>query len=153
MQENASLAESLASLSEANRIRLLADLTEHEAEALLNDWRFWARPKQLAPPGDWTTWLVLAGRGFGKTRCGAEWVRAKACGKTPFGPGTARRIALVAETAHTQQAGCYRGALKSQHHHTDIIRRFGQYPHRNQILGRDNTDAEVAFLAGPGSSF
>jgi len=42
---------------------------------------------------------VLAGRGFGKTRCGAEWVRASVCGKTPLGAGTCRRVALVAETA------------------------------------------------------
>lgn len=44
-----------------------------------NEWRFhWemqARWPQLAPPGDWRTWLILAGRGFGKTRAGAEWVR------------------------------------------------------------------------------
>ena len=42
---------------------------------------------------------MLAGRGFGKTRCGAEWVRANVCGRTPIEPGNARRIALVAETA------------------------------------------------------
>ena len=44
-----------------------------------NEWRFhWemqARPAQIAPLGDWRTWLILAGRGFGKTRAGAEWVR------------------------------------------------------------------------------
>ncbi|WP_313435066.1 terminase large subunit domain-containing protein [Novosphingobium sp.] len=38
------------------------------------DWRLWARPSQIAPAGDWRVWLVMAGRGFGKTRCGAEWV-------------------------------------------------------------------------------
>jgi len=43
--------------------------------------------------------VVLAGRGFGKTRCGAEWVRSIACGKTPNAPGTHKRIAIVAETA------------------------------------------------------
>ena len=42
---------------------------------MLNDWRFWARPEQLPPPGKWRVWLVMAGRGFGKTRTGAEWVR------------------------------------------------------------------------------
>ena len=56
-------------------------------------WEFWARPNQLPPSGTWTTWLLLAGRGFGKSRCGAEWVRQKA---KEF-PGC--RIALVAETA------------------------------------------------------
>lgn len=42
---------------------------------------------------------MLAGRGFGKTRCGSEWVRSVACGQTPLAPGTHRRIAIVAETA------------------------------------------------------
>ena len=51
-------------------------------------WRAWARPNQLPPQGDWLTWLVLAGRGFGKTRCGAEWVRSEVNAKR------ASRIAL-----------------------------------------------------------
>jgi len=53
-------------------------------------WPMWARPEQLAPAGDWRTWLILAGRGFGKTRAGAEWVRAIA------ERDGAARIALVA---------------------------------------------------------
>lgn len=57
------------------------------------DWDFHARPNQLPPEGDWNTWLVLAGRGFGKTRMGSEWVRRLA----HENPGC--RIALVAETA------------------------------------------------------
>lgn len=62
-------------------------------------WEFWARPDQLEPPGDWSTWLILAGRGWGKTRCGAETIRAWACGSTPLAAGKCSRIALVAETA------------------------------------------------------
>jgi len=94
-----SLVESLASLPEPQRAKLLAELTEAQAEELLWDWKAWARPNQLAPGGDWLTWVVLAGRGFGKTRCGCEWVRSIACGSTPLSAGTHRRIALVAETA------------------------------------------------------
>jgi phage terminase large subunit-like protein len=56
------------------------------------NWKAWARPNQMPPEGDWLTWLVLAGRGFGKTRCGAEWVRAEVTAKR------ATRIALIAET-------------------------------------------------------
>src|SRR5262245_37198040 len=41
------------------------------------DWRAMARPEQLAPAGAWLWWLIVAGRGFGKTRTGAEWVRAE----------------------------------------------------------------------------
>ena len=63
-------------------------------------WRFWARPDQLPPEGDeWTTWLILAGRGWGKTRVGAETIREWVCGDTPLAPGRFKRIALVAETA------------------------------------------------------
>ena len=52
-----------------------------------------ARPAQRPPESDWRTWLVLAGRGFGKTRTGVEWVRDLVAG------GTARRVALVGATA------------------------------------------------------
>ena len=77
--------------------KLSENLTDEEADDLLHTWELWARPNQLEPDpvlpsGEhWVTWLILAGRGFGKTRCGAEtvikWVRE----------GTCRRIALVAE--------------------------------------------------------
>lgn len=63
------------------------------AEQLRHDWRRWARPNQLPPRGDWTTWMLLAGRGFGKTRTGAEFVRAE------VEAGRAGRVALVAPTA------------------------------------------------------
>lgn len=46
--------------------REMAKLTEEERAILNWDWDFWARPNQKIPPGDWATWLVLAGRGFGK---------------------------------------------------------------------------------------
>jgi len=88
-----SKASLLASLSEQEREQWLASLSPEEIEKLNYDWEFWARPNQLPPPGNWNTWLVLAGRGFGKTRMGAEWVRKMAHEY----PGC--RIALVAETA------------------------------------------------------
>ncbi len=47
-------------------------------ERLRYEWRAWARPEQLPPPGDWYTWIILAGRGFGKTRMGSEWIRLQA---------------------------------------------------------------------------
>ncbi len=83
----------LASLPEALRDELIAALSPAEARALLYDWPFWARPNQLPPDGDWRVWLLLAGRGFGKTRTGAEMIRARAIART------ARRLALVAPTA------------------------------------------------------
>lgn len=72
-----SLAQQLSALSAAERRAVLADLPPERLAALAKDWRFWARPNQLPPAHDtWRTWLVLAGRGFGKTRTGAEWIRA-----------------------------------------------------------------------------
>lgn len=75
----------IASLPEAARRELLASLTDEEALALYHDWPFWARPSerradgtytgQLPPPEPWRFWVVMAGRGFGKTRVGAEQVR------------------------------------------------------------------------------
>lgn len=78
---------------------ILKGLTETQAEELLWDWRAWARPAQLAPGGDWSTWVILAGRGFGKTRTGAETIREWACGSTPMGRSRYGRFAIVAETA------------------------------------------------------
>ena len=60
------------------------------ADALQSDWAVHARKEQLPPPGDdWSIWLLLSGRGFGKTRAGSEWV------KSLIVSGRARRVALV----------------------------------------------------------
>lgn len=98
-QSTKSSAEFLASLPEAQRRAILAPLNEAEAAELLYRWDFWGRPSQQAPASAWRTWLILAGRGFGKTRAGSEWVRAMVCGSSPLAAGKARRVALVAETA------------------------------------------------------
>ena len=59
---------------------------------------FWALPHQLPPEGDWKTWVVRGGRGAGKTRAGAEWVRAEVEGARPLDKGRSHRVALVGET-------------------------------------------------------
>lgn len=80
-------------LPPSRRAEELEKLTPETKARLLWLWRgWWARPSQLAPDGDWSTWLVLAGRGFGKTRSGTEWVRE--CWQAGAG-----RMAIVAETA------------------------------------------------------
>lgn len=83
----------LLSLSDEEKLEFLSQLSDEEATAYLYNWELWARPNQLEPDGDWTTWLILAGRGFGKTRTGSEtiikWART----------GTYKRIALIAEDA------------------------------------------------------
>lgn len=91
--EFVSPAELLAALPEEERESALAGLSPKVKQKLKHHWPFWARPDQLEPPGDWSTWLILAGRGWGKSRTGAEtvneWARSGRC----------KAIALVAETA------------------------------------------------------
>ena len=80
-----------------NSAGTLADhLSEEELVRLQHEWAFWARKEQLPPPTDWTTWFILGGRGSGKTRAGAEWVRALATGSPGHPPVSP--IALVNET-------------------------------------------------------
>jgi phage terminase large subunit-like protein len=79
-------------LPETRRTTFLESLSPEETAWLLEDWQFWARPDQIAPEGEWTTWLVLGGRGAGKTRSGAEWIRGLVAN------GEAGRIALIGET-------------------------------------------------------
>jgi len=59
---------------------------------------FWALEHQVPPEGAWRTWVILGGRGAGKTRAGAEWVRAQVEGARPLDRGRCQRIALVGET-------------------------------------------------------
>jgi len=66
-------------------------MTSQQLEELKWDWRFWARPNQIEPEGDWLTWLALAGRGYGKTEAGARWIKERQ-------EAGAMSIALVAET-------------------------------------------------------
>ena len=73
-------------------------LEKPEASALTFHWPLHARDSQMPPPGDWDTWLILAGRGFGKTRTGAEWVRDQVENKQ------ATRIALVARAMDEAQS-------------------------------------------------
>ncbi|PZU46496.1 MAG: ATP-binding protein [Sphingomonas sp.] len=88
-----SLMERFARLPADRRTGLLTEVDVSRRLGLMRHWRWTARPAQLAPRGDWSLWLILAGRGFGKTRAGAEWVAAQARRH----PGA--RIALVAQTA------------------------------------------------------
>ncbi|APX14927.1 ATP-binding protein [Phaeobacter inhibens] len=73
-------------------------LSDHDLCAMPYVFDLWALPHQLPPAGDWRSWVILGGRGAGKTRAGAEWVRTLAEGATPLSAGRARRIALLGET-------------------------------------------------------
>jgi phage terminase large subunit-like protein len=86
-------ARRLAELSPEQRKDLLADFSSGDLAALEWHWPFWARQDQLPPPGEWRTWLLLGGRGAGKTRSAAEWVRAE------MESGRRRNMGIIGPTA------------------------------------------------------
>lgn len=90
--ETDSLAESLAWLPESARTEIIRELSPADLAVLEYDWCFWARPKQLPPPGPWLTWLLQTGRGFGKSRAGGGWIHRRAI------EVAGRWCALVAKT-------------------------------------------------------
>ncbi|MCK5575946.1 MAG: DNA-packaging protein [Sphingomonadales bacterium] len=96
----ASKAEWLTCCDEGDMKAFLDALSDDECELLNSDWDFWMRDSQRPPQGDWFCWLVLAGRGFGKTRMGVEWVRAavegRGCVNIP--KSGSLRIALISQT-------------------------------------------------------
>jgi phage terminase large subunit-like protein len=92
----------LSRLTRARKAEMMQRAARLEASDLENFkicWDLWGHPMQRAPEGDWTTWLMLGGRGAGKTRAGAEWVRELVSGARPVSP-----IALVGETMNEARA-------------------------------------------------
>jgi len=108
-RSDASLRAALkACLRERGPQDLLEALTEAESRWLLGQWPLMARDDQLPPDfhdskADWAVWLLMAGRGAGKTRAGAEWVRARVMEANETGRGPLR-IALVGMTLHEARA-------------------------------------------------
>jgi len=88
----------IASEEQGVRDAFLDSLDEGELLALPYLFDFWAMDHQVPPEGDWRAWVIMGGRGAGKTRAGAEWVRACVEGSTPLDHGTCRRLALIGET-------------------------------------------------------
>lgn len=89
--QESSLRDWLLSLSQDEQQKYVQSLNDQERLQLFYYWRIWARDNQIAPEGYWFVWLLLAGRGIGKTRSGAEWVREEA-------QRSKVRIALVGPT-------------------------------------------------------
>lgn len=87
-----SRAAYLLGLELSERQQLLTKMSKRQHQSLRHHWQLWAHAGQLPPEGEWQCWLVMAGRGFGKTRAGAEWVRAIAQADPDA------RIALVGAT-------------------------------------------------------
>lgn len=92
----------IASLPSKTRLQWLRGLSDNARAALPWLFSFWANAEHQLPPStpaNWRTWVVLGGRGAGKTRTGSEWIRSLVEGPTPLAPGRRRRIALIGETA------------------------------------------------------
>ena len=88
----------LASATQSQVDEFLGGLSDNALLALPWMFEFWALPHQVPPEGAWKTWVIMGGRGAGKTRAGSEWVRAQVEGALPTDPGRANRVALVGET-------------------------------------------------------
>lgn len=89
----ASWLEQLGRLPPTQQQEILSQLSPDELDALAHDWEVIARRNQIAPAGNWRVWLILAGRGWGKTRTGGEWVRSQ------IESGRCKRMILAARTA------------------------------------------------------
>lgn len=94
---NVALAELFATMPNDERAHYLDGLATVMQNRFFHSWNIWARPDQLPPDDDWSIWLVMAGRGFGKTRAGAEWVR-----KIAENDGNARFALIGANFAETR---------------------------------------------------
>ncbi|MNW47467.1 Terminase-like family protein [compost metagenome] len=152
-----SLKEQIARLSPSRRQAWL-DRQSAEAlhDALAGAWWFTARPEQLAPSSlDWTIWLILAGRGFGKTRSGAEWLVPKMVGEPSDRDGAPTEWAIVGETFGEAKTVCVEGPsglLRVMHRLGYVRGRDYQYNRsswqinfdsgqRLHMLGADDPDA------------
>lgn len=92
MMQDSSLLRSLVKNHTKKEIEAtIAELPDNVVQQLLYDWPLWARENQLTPAGDWFVWLILAGRGWGKTRVGAEQIRA-------WQEQGVKRFALIGQT-------------------------------------------------------
>lgn len=76
----------------------LESLSGEDLKTVLWDWPFWARREQWPPAGDWTSWLLLGGRGAGKTRAGTEWIRMQVFATPPRVYWTPEPFVFTSET-------------------------------------------------------
>jgi predicted phage terminase large subunit-like protein len=98
LHETRSGAAWLASAGPEEVEEFLGGLSQNALMSLPWLFEFWALPHQLPPEGDWKSWVIMGGRGAGKTRAGSEWVRSLVEGTTAAAPGKCHRVALVGET-------------------------------------------------------
>ena len=118
MKPGKAVVERLLAASPEEASRILAELGPELLRRLAQDWPAWAHDGQSVPPqGDWRMWVMLAGRGFGKTRAGAEWVLGVGAGESGRArsrwsaatPDEARRV-MVEGQERADRGGAGRGA-------------------------------------------
>lgn len=137
-----SIYEHVSALEKPKRKAVRKSIGRGGVLDLATRWVWRARPEQLPPPGDWTVWLMLAGRGFGKTRAGAEWVRALA-----EADATAR-IALIGASLHEARAVMVEGesgllAIAPSDNRPDW------QPSRRRLLWPNGAEATIFGAADP----
>lgn len=139
----------LTGLSPTQRLHVLSKLKGSDLQLLLCDFDAFAHPYQLPPPRaangeDWKTWLLIGGRGAGKTRAGAQWVRSLALAR----PGS--RIALVGETFADVRDVMIEGESGLLAIHAGIERPLWQ-PSRRRLEWKNGAIAQVFSAEDPES--
>ena len=135
---------------------ILADWPVQAIQHILCDWEVWARDDQLPPYPEnnsditWRTWLLLGGRGAGKTRAGAEWIRAQALGRKPLANTQARRIALIGETLQDVRSVMIEGVSGLLAIHPDSERPIFE-PSKAQLIWPNGSIAQLYSAASPDS--
>jgi phage terminase large subunit-like protein len=131
----------IASLPPDARKNLVEALSDDELRLLQEDWRFWARDQQLAPPGDWRIWLFMGGRGSGKTRAGAEWIA------DGIRSGAMQRVALIGATHHEVRSVMIEGESGLLR----VCERATYEPSNRRVLWPDGAVAQVLSADEPDS--
>lgn len=105
-----SMYEYLTALPEAEKRNLIENLSEEQRIDMMSlPWWFTGRPEQQEPEGNWTVWLILAGRGWGKTRTGAEWLVDKVLANPTAPDGAPTEWAIIGETFGDTRVMCVEG--------------------------------------------
>ena len=155
-----SLQEYLASLSFEEQEKVVSNLDEPKRiEILKRPWWFIGRPEQQEPSGGWVVWLILAGRGWGKTRTGAEWIIEQVLNNPTAPDGAPTEWAIIAETFSDTRVMCVEGPsgiLRVLHNRGLVNERDFEYNRsswqvrlsggqRIHMFGADNPDAGRGF--------
>ena len=133
----------------------IAEFSPEQVEWLAHDWQAWAREEQLAPvalaeAAAWRTWLVLGGRGAGKTLTGAEWIRSLIQANALLRNAAPLRIALVGETLHDARSVMVEGVSGLLSVYAGGERPLFQTT-RNQVIWPSGAIAQVFSGADPDS--